>query len=122
MDRETFIRLVAETIETFPEAFRDKMQNVEIVVEDWPDAETMRLAGIRNRAGLLGFYHGVPLIHRNQGYNLVTPDKISIYRKPIMMQCRTPQEVRDKVRHVIRHEIAHYFGIDDNRLREIGAY
>jgi predicted Zn-dependent protease with MMP-like domain len=122
MDRETFTQLVAEAIEMLPEDFTDKMQNVEVVVEDWPDAETVRLAGVRHPAGLLGFYHGVPLTRRTQGYNLVVPDKISIYWKPIMMVCRTPEQVRDRVRQVVRHEIAHYFGIDDNRLREIGAY
>ena len=113
---------MAEAIEMLPEDFTDKMQNVEVVVEDWPDAETLRLAGVRHPAGLLGFYHGVPLTRRTQGYNLVAPDKISIYWKPIMMVCRTPEQVKDRVRQVVRHEIAHYFGIDDNRLREIGAY
>jgi len=91
-------------------------------VEDWPDRQTMRLAGIRHPADLLGFYHGVPLTERGQGYNLVLPDKISIYRQPILMRCRTLDEVRATVRRVVRHEVAHYFGIDDDRLREIGAY
>jgi predicted Zn-dependent protease with MMP-like domain len=122
MNRESFSQLVAEAIEALPADFRENMHNVEVVVEDWPDRETLRLAGVHSRAGLLGFYHGVPLTKRTQGYNMVTPDKISIYRRPILMQSRTPKEVRDRVHHVVRHEVAHYFGIDDSRLREIGAY
>jgi len=122
MDKESFARLVAEALESLPDGFRENMHNVEVVVADWPDRETLLLAGVRNRAGLLGFYHGIPLTKRTRSYNMVTPDKISIYRQPILRQCRTPKEVRDQVHHVVRHEVAHYFGIDDSRLREIGAY
>jgi len=122
MDRETFNELVLDAFDALPERFRERLQNVEIVVEDWPDPETMRLAGVRNRVGLLGFYHGIPLPERTQGYNMVAPDKISIYRQPILMQSRNLREVRESVSRVLHHEIAHYFGIDDERLREIGAY
>ncbi len=122
MDNMDFDRVVAEALDTLPQFFRDRMDNVEIVVEEWPDHETMRLAGIRHPAELLGFYHGVPLTERSQGYTLVLPDKISIYRQPILMQCRTWEEARTTIHHVLRHEVAHYFGIGDDRLREIGAY
>jgi len=122
MDREAFVELVLDAFDALPEQFRERLQNVEIVVEDWPDFETLRLAGVRNRAGLLGFYHGIPLPERTQGYNMVAPDKISIYRRPILMQSRNLREVRETITRVLYHEIAHYFGIDDERLREIGAY
>ena len=121
MDQD-FDRFAAEALDELPEVFRERLENVEVVVEDWPDRQTMRLAGIRHPADLLGFYHGVPLTERGQGYNLVLPDRISIYRQPILMRCRTHEELRATVRHVVRHEVAHYFGIDDDRLREIGAY
>jgi predicted Zn-dependent protease with MMP-like domain len=71
---------------------------------------------------VLGHYHGVPLTRRTRGYNLVLPDKISIYRRPILMRCHRDEEVRQLVEHVLRHEIAHHFGINDDRLRELGAY
>jgi predicted Zn-dependent protease with MMP-like domain len=71
---------------------------------------------------LLGFYHGVPRTRRTHSYGLVLPDKITIYRRPIEIRSRTPEETRATVRRVVRHEIAHHFGISDNRLREIGAY
>ncbi len=122
MDEALFERFVAEALEALPEVFRSRLENVEIVVEDWPDRRTMRLAGVRSPADLLGFYHGVPLTRRTSGYMLVLPDKISIYRQPILMRCRTLEEVRAMVARTLRHEIAHYFGIDDERLEEIGAY
>lgn len=122
MDWETFEQLVAEALENLPPFFQEKLENVEIVVEDWPDRHTMRLAGVRSPADLLGFYHGVPQTRRTSAYMLVLPDKITIYRRPILMRCRTVEEVRAMVERTLRHEIAHHFGIDDERLKEIGAY
>jgi len=122
MEDAFFEQFVAEALEALPEVFRSRLENVEIVVEDWPDRRTMRLAGVRSPADLLGFYHGVPLTRRTSNYMLVLPDKISIYRQPILMRCRTLEEVRAMVARTLRHEIAHYFGIDDERLEEIGAY
>ncbi len=122
MNRQTFERLVAQAIDGLPEEFRQKLDNVEIVVENWPDRETMRLAGVRHPAQLLGFYHGVPQVKRTHNYGLILPDKISIYQRPIELRCRTMAQVRATVKRVLRHEIAHHFGISDERLREIGAY
>jgi len=122
VNRDIFERFVAEALDALPEIFQEKMDNVEVVVEDWPDRETMRRAGVRHPAQILGFYHGVPQTKRTHHYGLVLPDKISIYRRPILMRCRTLEEVRRTVHHVVRHELAHHFGIGDDRLREIGAY
>jgi predicted Zn-dependent protease with MMP-like domain len=122
MDRHVFERLVAEALNDLPEAFREKLHNVQVVAEDWPDRETMRLAGVSHPAALLGFYHGVPQTRRDHMYGLVLPDKISIYQSPIELQCRTAEQVRATIHRVLRHEIAHHFGISDARLREIGAY
>jgi len=122
MNRDIFEHLVAEALDALPEFFREKLDNVEIVVEDWPDRETMRLAGVRHPAQLLGFYHGVPQTKRTHNYGLVLPDKITIYQRPIEMRCHTGEEVRAAIHRVLRHELAHHFGLDDERLREIGAY
>lgn len=119
---EDFEALVLEAIEELPDLFFEKLENVAIVVEDWPDHAALRSVGVRGRANLLGLYHGVPHTARTHAYNLVMPDKISIYRRPIEMRCRTDDEVRALVKRVVRHEIAHHFGIDDDRLMEIGAY
>jgi len=113
---------VAQALNELPESFREKLDNVEVVVESWPDQETMRLARVRSPVELLGFYHGVPQTKRTHHYGLVLPDKISIYQRPIEMRCRTEEEVRTSIGRVLRHEIGHHFGIDDDRLREVGAY
>ena len=122
METEAFETLVGQALESLPEQFAAALNNVEVVVEDWPDSYVLRLAGVRSRYGLLGFYHGVPLTERTTYYNLVSPDKISIYRKPIEAQVSTDKELRELVRRVVLHELAHHFGIDDDRLHEIGAY
>ena len=119
---DQFDELVLSAIEDLPELFLDCLENVAIVVEEWPDRATLQSVGLSKRSHLLGLYHGIPQTERTQGYNLVMPDKISIYRRPILMRCRTDQEIRELVQRVVRHEIAHHFGIDDDRLTEIGAY
>lgn len=121
MDSSDFERLVTEALDALPETFRERLENVEIVIEDWPDLETMRRAGIKHPSQLLGFYHGVPKTERTY-YNLVLPDKISLYRRPILMRCRNGEELIRMIHRVLQHEIAHHFGLDDGRLREIGAY
>ncbi len=122
MEDIDFDRFIEEGLRELPPYFRNQIENLVIVAEDWPDRETLRLAGVRHPAELLGFYHGVPLTKRTAHYMLVAPDKISIYRQPILLQCRNWQEVRALTQRVLRHEVAHYFGIDDDRLRTIGAY
>lgn len=121
-NQDQFDELVLSAIEDLPEIFLDCLENVAIVVEEWPDRATLQSVGVRQRSNLLGLYQGIPQTDRTHGYNLVMPDKISIYRRPILMRCRTELEVRDLVQRVVRHEIAHHFGIDDDRLVEIGAY
>ena len=122
MEIEQFEELVAQVVNELPEFFQDRLDNVDVIVEEFPDHHTMRLARVRSPYDLLGFYHGVPLTARTTNYGLVPPDKISIYRRPIEIQCRSDEELREMIRRVVLHEIAHHFGISDNRLRDIGAY
>ena len=122
MERHRFEQLVAEALDALPDVFLDKLDNVEVVVEDWPSREVVLRAGVRSAANLLGFYHGVPQTKRTHNYGLVLPDKISIYQRPIELRYRTVEQVRATIHRVLRHEIAHHFGINDKRLREIGAY
>jgi predicted Zn-dependent protease with MMP-like domain len=122
MRREEFKQLVASAIDTLPREFREKLSNVEIVVEDWPNRDILKRAGVQHPAELLGFYQGIPQTRRTRNYGLVLPDKISLFQRPIEMRCRTPEEATRTITHVLRHEIAHHFGIDDQRLRELGAY
>jgi len=122
MNRHTFERLVAQALDELPDEFREKLDNVQVVVEDWADRETLRAAGVRHPSQLLGFYRGVPQTKRTSRYGLVLPDKISLYQGAIEMRCRTVEQTRQAIHRVLRHEIAHHFGIDDDHLREIGAY
>jgi predicted Zn-dependent protease with MMP-like domain len=122
METEQFAELVTQVVNELPEFFQERLDNVDVIVEEFPDRHTMRLARVRSPYDLLGFYHGVPLTARTTNYGLVPPDKISIYRRPIEIQCRSDEELSEMIRRVVLHEIAHHFGISDNRLREIGAY
>ncbi len=117
-----FEELVAEALAELPAYFRANLANVEIVVEPWADRETLSQVGVADPRQLLGRYHGVPRTRRTRGYNLTLPDKISLYQHPLELRANTWQELRDIICHVLRHEIAHHFGISDERLRHIGAY
>jgi predicted Zn-dependent protease with MMP-like domain len=119
MEREKFEVLVARAIDNLPLEFQLKLENVDIVVEDWPTPRQLRQAKLRHPTQLLGLYQGVPQTRRGQGYGLVLPDKISIFQKPIEAQCRFGDEIEAKIEEVVRHEIAHHFGIDDRTLRKI---
>lgn len=120
MEREHFRELVREAVSTLPRELLTRVQNVDIVIEWRPTAHDRRVAGLGPGRTLLGLYHGIPLPDRGEGYNLVLPDKISIYQGPIESICTTDEEVREQVRTTVLHEIGHYFGIDDDRLHELG--
>jgi predicted Zn-dependent protease with MMP-like domain len=122
MTRKEFERLVQQALQELPADLRRHIVNVAIVVEELPDDDTLDAAGVDDPYDLFGFYHGIPLTERTHDYGLVLPDKISIYRQPILRFCRTPAEIGACVRQTLRHEIAHYFGIDDERLEQLGAY
>ena len=106
-----FEQLVKAAIEALPADLRDAMSNVAIVIEDEPP----------DGLPLLGLYQGVPLTRRASGYAAVPPDKNSIYRGPLeRLYGHDPALLRERIRHVVIHEIAHHFGISDKRLRELG--
>jgi predicted Zn-dependent protease with MMP-like domain len=119
MQREKFEALVARAIDNLPPEFQRKLENVDVVVENWPTPGQLRQAKHSHPTQLLGLYQGVPQTRRGRGYGLVLPDKISIFQKPIEAQCRFGDEIEAKVEEVVRHEIAHHFGIDEKTLRKI---
>ena len=106
---ERFEELVAEALDGIPTELGSLMDNVAVFVEEES----------RGR-NLLGLYHGVPLTRREAGYSGVMPDRITIYRLPILARCRTEEEVVRQVQVTVVHEVAHHFGIDDDRLDELG--
>jgi predicted Zn-dependent protease with MMP-like domain len=119
MQREKFEQLVADAVTGLPEEFREMLDNVEIFVEDWPSREQLKDVGLKDRYELLGLYEGTPITHRDQGYNLVLPDRITIFQKPLEAQCGSDAEIKREIVNTVKHEIAHYFGLDEDRLQAI---
>lgn len=113
----SFEQLVAEALDSLPDEIAARMHNVDVVIEDEPDADS--LGGFPRGQTLLGLYQGIPLTERGH-YDRVLPDKITIYRGPIERLARTPARIREQVRRTVIHEVAHHFGIDDDRLHELG--
>lgn len=108
-----FEQSVADALDSLPAELRDRMSNVEVVVEEEPPAGQP----------LLGLYQGIPLTRRGVGYNGALPDKISIYRGPLERHYgHEPALLRTQIRRVVLHEVAHHFGISDARLVELDRY
>ena len=112
--RARFARLVARALDDLPAEFRERMRNIEIVVDDEPSLDQRRDGG-----ELLGLYEGVPLTDRGS-MEPYLPDRISIFRGPIERISASPRRQADIVRDTVVHEIAHHFGISDDRLGELG--
>lgn len=124
MDVDDFADLVSESLEGLPGEFQERLENIQIDVEEWPSAEDLMEVGLdkRDRGALLGLYHGVPLTERTSHY-MAFPDRITIYMRPILAVTGQDRDgIAEQVRHTVVHEIAHYYGIDDERLEELGAY
>ncbi|MFH0768108.1 MAG: metallopeptidase family protein [Chloroflexota bacterium] len=122
MNQEEFARLVDKALEGLPEEFLTRLENIEIVVEEEPTPDQIRNSGLGRGGTLLGLYEGVPQTRRTSYYGMVLPDKITIFQKPIEAKCRTDAEIFTEINKVVKHEIAHHFGISDARLREIERY
>jgi predicted Zn-dependent protease with MMP-like domain len=119
MRRAEFERLVERALRTLPRAFRDKLANIAVVVEDWADDETLAEMGIEPPDTLYGLYRGVDLTHRDSFYGNVLPDTVTIYQGPIEEDCESQAEMAEVVRETVMHELGHYFGLDDEELEDI---
>ena len=122
MKRKEFEKLVTEGIDALPEWVRKKMTNVAVLIEDEPSAETLREEGTEEDETLLGLYRGVPLSERGDGYGVggTLPDTITLYRLPLETEGGgDPDKIREAVRVTVWHEVAHHFGIDEERVGEL---
>jgi predicted Zn-dependent protease with MMP-like domain len=119
---EEFEQLVVQALDELPEDVRKHLDNIEVVVSDWPTAAEMKSVGLKADQLLLGLYEGIPLTKRGNRYGLVLPDKVTIFQGPIEQICRTRQQVVRQVQRTVKHELAHHFGISDDRLKDLGAY
>lgn len=118
-DRARFAQLVQEALASVPEPFRSRLDNVAVVVAEEPDPEQLERLGYPPDTTLLGLYEGTPLGQRGAAYHLAVPDRITIFRRPILALCATPEDVRREVRATVVHELAHYFGIGDEELEAL---
>src|SRR4030042_3594804 len=119
LTREEFEELVVLALRRLPKFFKKKMKNVDVVVEDRASRDLLLEMGLQSPLELLGLYQGVPLDRRGFYYGNVLPAKITLYQFPIESMCETKEGVEEKVREVVMHEVGHYFGLDDERLREL---
>jgi predicted Zn-dependent protease with MMP-like domain len=115
--RQRFEELVLEAVEALPQRFLDRLANIDIEVRDWPSREELGSAQVPAGRTLMGLYVGVPHTRRRR-YHLALPDRIFIYRRPIERLCRSEAEVRERVGRVIKHEIAHHFGLTEADLHD----
>jgi len=122
LSRVAFETLVVEVLESLPEDIAEYLENVDVVVADWPTRGQLQRVGLAPGQTLLGLYEGIPLTQRGAHYGLVLPDKITIFRGPLQAVARSEDDLRSRVRRTVLHELAHHFGISDVRLRELGVY
>jgi predicted Zn-dependent protease with MMP-like domain len=121
VERARFEELVREALATLPDEIAARIDNVDVEVADWASPRELSSAGVPRGRTLLGVYHGVPLTRRNSGYNMVPPDRIVIYQGPLEQMASDDEDLVRRVRDVVVHEVAHHFGISDERLDEIEA-
>lgn len=119
MEARRFERLVREVYEELPTAIHEQLDNVEIIVLPRPTRQQRREAGLRGGQTLLGYYRGVPLTERGSHYQLTLPDQIFVYAEPHTRRSPEPAALRENIRRTLLHEIAHYFGIEEDRLHEL---
>jgi predicted Zn-dependent protease with MMP-like domain len=119
MERKRFEKLVDQAIKELPQEFKEKLENVAVIVEDHPSRELLRQMDIEPDDTLFGLYEGTPLTER--GFEApLHPDRIWIFQRPIEEECETEDEIKDEIQITIVHEIAHFFGLDDEYLEEMG--
>lgn len=121
MNRHRFQALVAAAIDELPERFATELSNVEVIVDDEPTAEMLEGLGLHSRHDtLLGLYEGTPLNERGGDDSLTLPDRITLYYRPLVRACRNPVALRREIRKTLLHEMAHYFGMDEEEIEREG--
>jgi predicted Zn-dependent protease with MMP-like domain len=119
MEREEFEALLVGALSELPPEFQDRLENVDVVVEDRPTRSQLLKSGVGPSWSLLGLYEGVPHTRRSRGYSMVLPDRITLFQGPIEAKCRSDEEIAGEIKRVLYHEVAHHFGIDEDSLRRI---
>lgn len=119
ISRDRFEQIVEEALRAVPLELRRAVDNLEIAVEDWPTEEQLTSVDLAESDSLFGLYEGVPLPARGIEPPLL-PDRITLFQGPLEAACDTEEELREEIRRTLVHELAHYFGFDEDRLEELG--
>jgi predicted Zn-dependent protease with MMP-like domain len=119
MEKNEFEALAVEALARLPERFAKKLENIDIVVEVEPSRNVLKEMHVGGGSTLLGLYQGVPLSRRGFYYGNVLPDRIVLYMGPILREGGDAEEIAERVRSVVIHEIGHYFGLSDEELKEL---
>ena len=120
LSKSQFEAFVEETLAGLPAEILQRMENVAITIADWPSPAELKRAHAAHPHQLFGLYEGIPLTERGTHYSLVTPDRIVLYRGPLQAAHHTMPALRKQIRRTVVHEIAHHFGISEERIRELG--
>ena len=119
VELQRFEELVRRALDTLPEEIAQRISNVDVEVQELPTESQLRSVGVPSGRTLLGLYQGIPLTRRTSGYSMVPPDRITIFKRPLEMISRGDDDLVNQVRATVIHEVAHHFGISDERLHEI---
>jgi predicted Zn-dependent protease with MMP-like domain len=120
MDRKAFEVLLQDAIRELPREFREKLENVAIIVEDYPSQDLIEQMELDPEETLFGLYEGVPLTERGFFEQPIHPDRILIFQRAIEDECESPEEIKDELKTTLVHEVAHFFGLSDEYLEELG--
>ncbi len=121
MNSNELRKQVARVLDKLPKQFRQRLSNIEIVVEERPAEELLLAEGLDPRHDTLyGLYQGVPLPDRSEFYPPILPDKITIFSEPLLRDFADPEKLREQIRLTVLHEIAHYFGMDEDEIDKLG--
>ena len=116
---QEFDRLISKAMDELPQEYIKGLNNVAIVYADWPDEHQAKKAGLREGNILLGLYEGIPLTQRGAGYSFVLPDKITLFKHSILMVSRDPEKLFEQIKRTLWHEIAHYYGLNHDRIHDL---
>ena len=115
---EQFQQLIDQALTELPGEHVQSIKNIAILYEDEPTPEQREKLALRHDQSLLGLYEGLPLPQR-QGMDRIYPDKITLFRRPLQWQANTVEELKEEIKHTLWHEIAHYYGLDHDRISEL---
>lgn len=123
MSQEEFEKLIDDALQKVPEIFKSHISNLDFIVMDKPTVSMLRRSKIYGKGTLLGLYEGVPLNKRGVHYQNILPDRITLFKYPIIIESlREHVTIKEKVKNVLLHEIGHYFGLSEAELRDLGVF